>query len=123
MQKMNLSNVFICIGCAFAVASGQVLMKVASLSWNEMGGLFNIRTLSWLVTAFAVYGLSSLVWIYVLRHIPLSQAYPFLSITFLLVPIASAVFFSEKFDWVNVASAVLIVAGVSLNSFVRQNIS
>lgn len=120
---MNLSNVFICIGCAFAVASGQVLMKVASLSWNEMGGLFNVRTLSWLVTAFAVYGLSSLVWIYVLRHIPLSQAYPFLSITFLLVPIASAVFFSEKFDWVNVASAVLIVAGVSLNSFVRQGIS
>lgn len=120
---MNLSNVFICIGCAVAVASGQVLMKVASLSWNETGGLFNIRTLSWLATAFAVYGISSLVWIYVLRHIPLSQAYPFISITFLLVPIASALFFSERFDWINVASAMLIMAGISLNSFVRQSIS
>lgn len=123
MLNMNLSNVFICIGCAVAVASGQVLMKVASLSWNETGGLFNIRTLSWLATAFAVYGVSSLVWIYVLRHIPLSQAYPFISITFLLVPIASAVFFSERFDWVNVASAMLIMAGISLSSFVRQSIS
>jgi multidrug transporter EmrE-like cation transporter len=120
---MNQTNILICLGCAIAVAAGQVLMKVASVSWNETNALFNIRTLSWLVLAFSVYGVSSLVWIYVLRHVPLSQAYPLMSITFLLVPLASALFFSEKFDWINVASSTLIMAGISLNSLARHGIS
>lgn len=120
---MNQTNILICLGCAVAVAAGQVLMKVASVSLNETDSLFNPRTFSWLVFAFAVYGVSSLVWIYVLKHVPLSQAYPLISITFLLVPIASALFFSEKFDWVNVASSALIMAGISLNSLARNGIS
>ena len=119
---MNQANILVCIGCAVAVATGQVLMKVASSSWNEHG-MLAIRTLSWLFLAFSVYGVSSLVWIYVLRNVPLSQAYPFMSITFLLVPIASALFFSEKFDWLNVGSSVLIMAGISLSAIARQGVS
>jgi len=122
MPDINKANILICLGCAVAVASGQVLMKVASSSWNE-SGLLTLRTLSWLFFAFSVYGFSSLVWIYVLRHVPLSQAYPFMSITFLLVPLASAIFFSERFDWINVASSVLIMAGISLASIARHGVS
>jgi drug/metabolite transporter (DMT)-like permease len=119
---MNQTNILVCIGCAVAVAAGQVLMKVASSSWNE-SGLLATRTLSWLLLAFSVYGISSLVWIYVLRHVPLSQAYPLMSITFLLVPIAGALFFAEKFDWINIGSSLLIMAGISLASFARSSIS
>jgi len=122
MPDINKANMLICLGCAIAVASGQILMKVASSSWND-SGLLTVRTLSWLFFAFAVYGLSSLVWIYVLRNVPLSQAYPFMSITFVLVPVASAIFFSERFDWMNVASSALIMAGISLASLSRHGVS
>jgi undecaprenyl phosphate-alpha-L-ara4N flippase subunit ArnE len=118
---MTIANFFICILCAAAVTAGQILMKVAGNSWGEANTFFNYRTMFWTFLAFSIYAGSSVVWLYVLRQIPLSQAYPLMSLTFLLVPIASAIVFSETYSWINVVSSLVIMFGISINAISRHS--
>ena len=63
---------------------------------------------------FISYVVVTILWLIVLRTIPLSQAFPALGLTFALVPLASYHFLSEKVvlsQWLGIA---IIVAGVVL---------
>jgi undecaprenyl phosphate-alpha-L-ara4N flippase subunit ArnE len=53
-------------------------------------------------------------WLFALRRIPLSRAYPVLSLTFPLVLIFSKIFFNEPITVQKVIGSVIIVAGVIL---------
>jgi len=67
------------------LACGQVLFKQASgqLSFSRPASLF-----SWtLFFALLVYGMATLLWLAVLSRVPLSLAFPFYGLTFLLVPL------------------------------------
>lgn len=62
----------------------------------------------WLICYIVVTGL----WLFVLRTIPLNQAFPSLGLTFALVPIASHHFLKEEVvfsQWLGIA---IIVTGV-----------
>lgn len=68
----------------------------------------------WVWTWFLCYVLSTVLWLTVLRSVPLSQAFPILGLQFALVPIASRFFLDEKMlgeQWLGVAT---IVVGVAL---------
>ena len=63
---------------------------------------------------FFSYVVVTILWLFVLRTIPLSQAFPALGLTFALVPLASYYFLKEnvvKSQWLGI---VIIVAGVVL---------
>ncbi|MBR8835672.1 MAG: EamA family transporter [Stigonema ocellatum SAG 48.90 = DSM 106950] len=63
---------------------------------------------------FISYVVVTVLWLYVLRTIPLSQAFPALGLTFALVPLASYYFLREKVvpsQWLGI---IIIVAGVVL---------
>lgn len=62
--------------------------------------------------ALFIYGIATLLWISLLRYVPLNKAYVFMALSFVLVPIASYYIFSEQITvgyWIGVA---LIVSGV-----------
>lgn len=59
-----------------------------------------------------LYGLATLLWIFVLRTTPLSAAYPFMALSFVLVPIGSKIFFSERISPSYAIGLALIVIGV-----------
>ena len=68
----------------------------------------------WAWSWFISYLLSTILWLLVLRHVPLSQAFPILGLQFALVPIAARFFLREQMvveQWLGVAT---IVAGVIL---------
>jgi multidrug transporter EmrE-like cation transporter len=50
----------------------------------------------WFVAAISVYGLSTLLWVYILVRLPLSTAYPFALVGTALVPIAAHFAFDES---------------------------
>ena len=63
---------------------------------------------------FISYVVVTILWLVVLRTIPLSQAFPALGLTFALVPLASNRFLKEKVvlsQWFGIA---VIIAGVIL---------
>jgi drug/metabolite transporter (DMT)-like permease len=63
---------------------------------------------------FCIYGLSSILWIRILRQVNLSFAYPMISLSYVVVVILSAMLFREKVPWPTTVGLLLICGGVSL---------
>ena len=111
---MSVLQVALCLAFATSIAVGQVLFKFAADSVARDGGSF-IGTLAaspavWI--AFSWYGVSSILWIYILMSVPLSRAYPFALLGSALVPLLSAVFFAERITPAYVFGGVIVVAGL-----------
>jgi drug/metabolite transporter (DMT)-like permease len=99
------------------ISAGQVLFKMTGgrIDGRDATGVSGVlRTLvdPYLLFAFAIYGSATVLWVYVLRHMPLSQAYPFMALSFVLVPLASLLFFGETLGLRYWIGAALIVAGM-----------
>ena len=69
-----------------------------------------------MLTAWFGVGIAAVCWIFALTKFDLSRAYPFMSATFVLVLIGSAVFFNENLSPFKVAGLALIVAGLAVGS-------
>ena len=91
----------------------QILLKSAHLAHPDSSFLtLFLRVETW--AGLIVYGLSAICWLWVLSRVPLSFAYPILSLTFPIVVGLSALFFLESITltrWIGIA---VIVIGVSL---------
>lgn len=96
-----------------AIAIGQVLFKIASNRLSESGnGLHMVLFDPVMILAIIIYGVSTLFWIYLLKFVPLSYAYSFMALTFIMVPILSMVFLGESLNLKYWVGAALIVAGL-----------
>jgi multidrug transporter EmrE-like cation transporter len=67
-----------------------------------------------LIGAFAWYGVTALLWFYVLTRVPLSAAYAFSLVGSCLVPLAGWLVFKEQASWSMVAGYGLMIAGLFL---------
>lgn len=63
---------------------------------------------------FMVYGLSSILWMRIIRQVPLSFAYPMVSISYVLVVVSSKLIFGDKINVPMSAGLLLICLGVTL---------
>jgi drug/metabolite transporter (DMT)-like permease len=63
----------------------------------------------------AAFG-AALCWMLAMVKLELSHAYPFVSLSFVLVLFLSAVLFGEPLSWAKVLGILLIVAGVAVGS-------
>jgi multidrug transporter EmrE-like cation transporter len=70
----------------------------------------------WVLTAVAAGFAAALCWMLALNRLPLSHAYPFMALSFVLVLFLSALLFAEPLTWAKVAGVALICAGVALGS-------
>lgn len=103
------------IAFAFLLSGGQILFKKAAMdSAGEplLRGLLNW----WMLVALVVYGVATVLWVAILRNTPLSVAYPFAALGFVIVPLAARLMFSEPIDLRYAAGAVLIVIGIALTA-------
>jgi undecaprenyl phosphate-alpha-L-ara4N flippase subunit ArnE len=96
------------------ISAGQVLFKLAGtrLSLRQGRGVFSALLDPYLLVAFGIYAIGTLLWVYVLSKLPLRTAYPVMALTYLLVPAASRLILSESIAPSYWAGAVLVVAGV-----------
>lgn len=86
-----------------ALATGAPLPIVAAVltSPGVMGGL-------------ALYGIATVLWLGVLSRVELSQAYPFVGLSFVLAAVLGYFVFADAVSATRVAGIALIVAGVVL---------
>ena len=103
----------IVLACVFAISSGQILFRKTGLQVEELG-VFHPKTLTIAIVTFALYGIASLAWIFVLRKVPLALAYPFVALSFVLVPLFSRYFFGEPLTVAYFAGAACIVLGIGV---------
>jgi drug/metabolite transporter (DMT)-like permease len=102
------------LACVICIAIGQILFKLSAIQLQKSGSFFEPATALMLLSAFALYGLTSLGWVWVLRKIPLGQAYPLMALAFVLVPIASYFVLNERFTPQYMIGVALIMVGIVL---------
>ncbi|MFI4957038.1 MAG: EamA family transporter [Gammaproteobacteria bacterium] len=98
--------------CVIGLSIGQVLFKMSATALTETGSFFSIKTLATLFPALCLYGLTTLLWVWVLQKIELGKVYPFMALAFVLVPFASHFIFGERFETPYFLGVVLIMAGI-----------
>lgn len=102
--------------CVLGISIGQLLFKKAAATLPATMSLTGLLQNGWLITALALYGITTLGWIWVLRHAPLHLAYPFMGLAFLIVPTLAWAFLGEPLHWRTLTGGALIMAGVALAS-------
>lgn len=97
-------------------ATGQILMKLGASAGLPPGGLYMLFLNPSVLSGMALYGLSALTWIYALTRVPLSVAYPMVSLGYILVIAVSYFLFQEPVGGWKIAGAAFIAVGVILIS-------
>ncbi len=106
-----------------SVAAGQMCVKAASRSLYtpkaftalELGRMALINLTNPLVIASLLFtAIGGLSWILVIKEIPLSRAYPFLSLNFAIVFLLSWLVFGEQLSTVACVGLVAIMVGTAL---------
>lgn len=120
---MNANQICLLLLYAIGMAVGQLLFKMASIAYlgrvKGIGGLnaaLSIGTDPYFLAALSLYLLLSVFWIWILTFVPLSLAYPFVAIAFLLVPICGVLFFNETISMRGYLGMLMIAVGVALLS-------
>lgn len=100
--------------CVIGIAAGQILFKMSSISLQKSGSWLDIQTLTVLFSAFALYGLTTILWVYVLQKADLGKIYPLMAFAFAIVPIGSHFFFGERFQPQYFLGIAMIIMGIML---------
>jgi len=78
--------------------------------------LFDLLLNGWMISAFAAAFLASLTWIAAMSKFPLGYAYPFVSLSFVLIVVLSSVFFNETITPLKIIGVIMILLGVAIGS-------
>jgi drug/metabolite transporter (DMT)-like permease len=104
---------------AFILASGQMLFKIAAdrlvMGQGPLSLAISFVTRPMLV-ALVLYGIATVLWVYLLHGLPLSRAYPFIGLVFAFVPLMSWLVFRDGLDGRYVVGLALMLAGLYLVS-------
>ena len=114
MKDLPLHTLGLLLMTPFLIAAGQVMFKLTGQRLADHPSLaFHQAVISPLfLAALTLYGGATLLWIYVLKTVPLSYAYSFMALTFVIVPLLAAVWLGEGLSVRYYAGMGLILAGL-----------
>jgi len=116
----NVQSIGMVLASVAFGAVGQLTLKagmnsiVASYGKLQLSvdTLLHMATNPLLIVGIAIFGISTLLWLFALAKADLSFAYPFLSLTYLAVLIGGAFLFGDKVTLPRVIGFAVIIAGV-----------
>lgn len=104
---------------AFALVGISVLMQSLATVFGKLAGVYSAEKAllyvvvnPWYMAVLVSLGLQAVTWVLVLRRLPLSFAYPFMSLIFPLNLFAAYFLFHESVSAFNLAGTAFILAGV-----------
>lgn len=116
---MNILTLSLTLICVFMIATGQILFKLAAVKIphdlilrNWLSFMFSPIFLS----SLALYGIATILWIYTLKKVPLSIAYPFMALAFIIVPMLSYFILNEKISTNSIIGTVFIIIGLIITT-------
>ncbi|MGD9427050.1 4-amino-4-deoxy-L-arabinose-phosphoundecaprenol flippase subunit ArnE [Pantoea sp. NSTU24] len=88
--------------------SAQLCQKQATHTLSRQGSV------CWIALSMLLLGAAMLLWLRVLQQVPVSQAYPMLSLNFIFVALAGRILWRERLTLRQIAGTLLVVTGVAL---------
>lgn len=106
---------------------GQLMIKARSLvnradvaeKSDAIRYIFSMFTDFWVWTGLIGAGVAAICYMLALERMDVSYAYPFMALSFVAVPIGSALLLGESLPPLQVLGLGLIVAGVSISALSR----
>ena len=104
--------------CVLLSAVAQLAMKTGMTgagTGSAVGHTYGqALTSGWVWGGLGMYGLSAVLWLWVLSRLDVSLAYPLVSLGFVVTMLAGVLCLGEPWSWQRMGGAALIVAGVLL---------
>jgi drug/metabolite transporter (DMT)-like permease len=98
--------------CVVGLAVGQILFKASAAALMESGTFFASKPAAILLAAICLYGVTSVVWVWVLQKVELGRVYPLMALAFVLVPLGSYLVFGERFQPQYFVGVIMIMIGI-----------
>ena len=106
---------------------GQLVIKARALvhapdlaaSSDRLHYLFAMFTDLWVLSGLVAAVLAGACWMLAIEGLDVGFAYPFMALSFVLVPIGSMLLFGESLPKLQWLALVLIISGVTLSALVR----
>jgi drug/metabolite transporter (DMT)-like permease len=122
-SQVTTAIVYILIS-VLAGAIGQVLLKKGmgsmgplTLTLNQLGSvLWRIGTNPYVIIGLAIYVSGTVFWLTALSRVDLSYAYPFASLSYVLMLVASWLLFKENITPLRLLGSLIVCVGVFLIS-------
>lgn len=120
-----ISVILLIISVVFAVA-GQLTLKAAMNRIGRIGGAEVSQAGDTLARAvkepvlwlgLILFGISALFWLVVLSRVPLSIAYPFVGISYILIVLLARVVLNEHVPLMRWLGVVVVAAGIAIIGF------
>jgi multidrug transporter EmrE-like cation transporter len=115
---MSIASVALLLFAVTSAATGQVMLKhgmqVASHRAAKPGGslVLSAATSPWVLLGLVVFGISAIAWLAALSRVPLSVAYPFNALGYLVILTASIVILHERASILTWVGSLLVVTGL-----------
>lgn len=115
---MSISSIALLLFAVILAASGQLMLKYgmqgATARAHHTGGslVFTAATSPWVIGGLGVFAVSAVAWLAVLSRVPLSIAYPFNALGYLVILTSSIVILHERASVLTWAGSLLVVSGL-----------
>jgi drug/metabolite transporter (DMT)-like permease len=117
-ERLSLTQIAVLFGYALGMTGGQMLFKLAALRLPQDGSAaeraFDLLQNGYFLLALATYLILALLWVWVLSFTPLSRAYPFVALAFVLTPVLGGLLFGEALSFRLLAGIAAILGGLLL---------
>jgi drug/metabolite transporter (DMT)-like permease len=119
-QHLTIGSLALVLVSVIAASSGQLLLKhgmqLATARARASGGSLAITaaTTPWVLLGLVVFAVSAVVWLAALSRVPLSLAYPFNALGYLVILTASVLVLHERANLWTWAGTSLVVSGLLL---------
>ena len=112
---MNISLLSLALIQSALLAMGQVMLKFGLLRMEPFGwnlSFWRSALVNWQFALCGIcFGAASVLWMYIIKHYPISTAYPLVSLSYVFGMIAAIVFFHEHVDMSKWIGVLLIMEG------------
>jgi multidrug transporter EmrE-like cation transporter len=115
---LTITNVALLLFAVVSAATGQVMLKhgmqIATATVARSGGPLALRaaTSPWVLLGLVVFGVSAVAWLAALSRVPLSVAYPFNALGYLVILTASIVVLHERASVLTWVGSLMVVSGL-----------
>ena len=102
---------------AVALAAGQLLFKSTAIRVKGLSLSAMLRSIAFVPSFYAacvLYAVATVLWVWILTKVPLSTAYPFVGLSFMIVALVSWLFLGETPTVGGCIGMLMVTAGVAL---------
>lgn len=117
-HHVTIASAALLVFAVSSAATGQLMLKhgmqIATARAAKSGGslIVSAATSPWILFGLAVFGMSAIAWLAVLSRVPLSVAYPFNALGYLVILTASILVLHERANALTWAGSLLVVSGL-----------